>query len=54
MDESRIDDIPQVSLEENALLIKNSEEEVRKAVFQTEHNTAPDPDAFHTKFYQIF
>jgi hypothetical protein len=40
MDESQTDDIPQVSSEENALLIK--------------HNKAPGPDGFSAKFYQIF
>jgi hypothetical protein len=35
MDESRIDDIPQVSPEENAILTSPySEEEIWKAVFQ--------------------
>jgi hypothetical protein len=55
MDESRIDDIPQVSPQENASL--NSpyiEEEIRKAVFQMEHNKAPGPDGFSAEFYQNF
>jgi hypothetical protein len=39
MDESRTDDITQVSVEENNLLaIEYSEEEVRKAISQMEHN----------------
>jgi hypothetical protein len=29
-----------------------SEEEVRKAVFQMEHNKAPGPDGFPAEFYQ--
>ena len=42
MDESRTNDIPQVSYEENAILIAPySEEEVKKAAFQMEHNKAP-------------
>jgi hypothetical protein len=55
MDESRTDDIPQVSLQENALLTAEySEEEVRKVVFQMEQNKAPGPDGFAAEFYQIF
>jgi mannosylglycoprotein endo-beta-mannosidase len=55
MDETQIDDIPQVSLEENALLTAvYSEDEVRKAIFEMEHNKAPGPDGFSAEFYQIF
>jgi hypothetical protein len=55
MDESRIDDIPQVSPEENAILTSPySEVEIRKAVFQMEHNKAPGPDGFPAEFYQSF
>jgi hypothetical protein len=44
---SRIDDIPQVSEEENALLTTPYiEEEVKKVAFQMEHNKAPGPDGF--------
>jgi hypothetical protein len=40
MDESRTTDIPQVSIEENNLLTAPYfEEEVKKAIFQMEHNT---------------
>ena len=53
MDESRTDDIPQVSPEENAFLTgPYSEEEVKKAVFLMEHNKAPGPDGFPAEFYQ--
>jgi hypothetical protein len=39
MDETLTDDIPQVSIEKNDLLTADySEEEVRKAIFQMEHN----------------
>jgi hypothetical protein len=49
------DDIPHVSMEENGLLTATySEEEVKKAVFQMEHNKAPGLDGFPTEFYQIF
>jgi hypothetical protein len=55
MDESRTDDIPQVSNAENNFLIAEySEEEVRKAIFQIEHNKAPGPDGFPAEFYQTF
>jgi hypothetical protein len=52
LDESRTADIPQVSDEENDLLTAPySEEEVKKAVFQMEHNKAPGPDGFPAEFY---
>jgi hypothetical protein len=55
MDESRIDDIPQVSgAENNFLTSEYSEEEVMKAIFQMEHNKAPGLDGFPAKFYQTF
>lgn len=54
LDESRIDDIPQVTPEENNLLTASySEEEVRKAVFLMD-NKAPGPDGFPAEFYQVF
>jgi hypothetical protein len=55
MDESQIDDIPQVSVEKNNFLTAEySEEEVRKAIFQMELNKAPGPDGFLAEFYQTF
>ena len=54
MDESRHDDIPQVSSEENELLTqKFSEVEVKEAIFQMEHNKAPGPNGFPTEFHQV-
>jgi hypothetical protein len=42
-------------MEENGLLTAPySEEEVKKAVFQMEHNKAPGPDDFPAEFYQTF
>jgi mannosylglycoprotein endo-beta-mannosidase len=53
MDETRMDDIPQISMEDNDLLIAEySEEEVRKTVSKMEHNKVPD--GFPAEFYQIF
>ncbi|KAM0896124.1 hypothetical protein ACQ4PT_023387 [Festuca glaucescens] len=55
LDETRTEDIPQVSQAENNFLTSTySEEEVRKAVFQMEHNKAPGPDGFPAEFYQSF
>ena len=52
MDESRTEDIPQVSEEENNhLTAPYTEEEVKKAVFQMEHNKARGPDGFPAEFY---
>jgi hypothetical protein len=57
MDESYRDDIPQVTVtaEENELLIAEfMEEEIRGAIFQMNHSTAPGPDGFPLEFYQVF
>ena len=55
MDETRTEDIPQVSNEENTFLNSPfTEEEIKKAVFQMEHNKAPRPDGFPAEFYQHF
>jgi hypothetical protein len=55
MDESRTDNIPQIFNEENAhLTAPYTEEEVKHAVFQVEHNKAPGPDGFPAEFYQNF
>jgi hypothetical protein len=44
-----------VSEEENEVLVAPfSEEEVKMAVFDTEHNKAPGPDGFPVEFYQFF
>jgi hypothetical protein len=55
MDESRTDDIPQVTVEENNLLTAHyTEKEVKKAIFQMEQNKAPGLDGFAAEFYQNF
>ena len=53
--ESRVDDIPQVSeLENNILIAKFFEAEVKEAIFSMEHNKAPGLDGFPAEFYQVF
>ena len=55
LDESRTEDIPQVSELENEHLTQDFQEsEVREAIFQMEHNKAPGPDGFPAEFYQVF
>ena len=55
LDEARTDGIAQVTAEENDILTAPfSEEEVRAAVFQMEHNKAPGPYGFPAEFYQSF
>jgi hypothetical protein len=53
LDESRVEDIMQVSHEKNELVVKPfTVDEVREAIFQMDHNKAPGPDGFPTEFYQ--
>jgi len=53
--EDQILDIPQVSPEENDILVADfTESEVREAIFQMENNKAPGPDGFPAEFYQVF
>ena len=55
LDETLRHDIPQVSEEENEVLVAPfSEEEVKMAIFDMEHNKAPGPDGFPAEFYQFF
>jgi hypothetical protein len=55
LDESQRDDIPQMTYEENRLLVVDfTEEELKKTLFQMEHNKSPGSDGFPTKFYQLF
>ncbi|WVZ84217.1 hypothetical protein U9M48_031271 [Paspalum notatum var. saurae] len=55
LDENRLDDIPQVSPQENDLLSAPfTVDEVRSAIFRMEHNKAPRPYGFPPEFYQVF
>jgi hypothetical protein len=55
LNESMVDDIPQISPMENEFLeAEFSKKEVREAVFQMKHNKAPGPDEFPVEFYQAF
>jgi hypothetical protein len=52
MMENRVDDIPQVTDEENDILTTMfTEEEIKEAIFQMEHNKTPRPDGFPAEFY---
>jgi hypothetical protein len=52
--EDQIHDIPQVSNEENEILIAEfTKNEVREDIFQMEHNKAPGLNGFPTEFYQV-
>jgi len=53
MGEDIIHDIPQLSREENDIIIADfTEKEVHDAIFQMELNKAPGPDGFLAEFYQ--
>jgi hypothetical protein len=53
--EDQISDIPQVSPKQNESFIADfTENKVREAIFQMEHNKAPGPDGFPAEFYQVF
>jgi hypothetical protein len=55
LNESSVEDIPQVTGEESGRLIEEfSEKEIRDAIFQMKHNKAPRPDGFPAEFYQVF
>jgi hypothetical protein len=55
LDADRSDDISQVTGEENAILTAPfSENEIKVAIFQIEHNKAPGLDGFPVEFYQKF
>jgi hypothetical protein len=55
LESDRTDDITQVIEVENAILMAPfSEEEVKAAIFQMEHNKAPGPNDFTADFYKKF
>ena len=55
LDEQQTEDITQVTTLETELLVDGfSENEIKAAVFQMEHNKAPGPDEFPSEFYQVF
>jgi hypothetical protein len=52
MIESEIDDIPELSQEENRILTAGfTEKEVYDTIMQMEKNKAPGPDGFLAEFY---
>jgi hypothetical protein len=52
LDESRVDNIVQVSQEENDLFLRPfTINEVQEAIFQMEHNKAPSLNGFSAEFY---
>jgi mannosylglycoprotein endo-beta-mannosidase len=52
LDMANVEDIPQISSEENDRLTADfTIEEVKEAIFQMEHNKAPGPDGFPAEFY---
>ena len=55
MDESRVEDVPQLVADENDILIAPfSEKEVFNAISQIKNNKAPGPDGFPAEFYKKF
>jgi hypothetical protein len=55
LDVRQRDDIPRVTDEKNGLLVESfTEEEVKRDVFQMEHNKSSGPDGFPTEFYHVF
>ena len=53
LDESMVDDIPQLKDEENEVITAPfSEKEVFDAISQMENNKAPGPDGFPAEFYK--
>ena len=53
LDESRIEDVPQLTAVENDILATPfSEKEVFEAIAQMKNNKAPGPDGFSAEFYK--
>jgi hypothetical protein len=55
LNESLVEDIPQVTSTESEMLVSEfSEKEIREAIFQMKHNKVSGPDGFPAEFYQVF
>ena len=53
LDESRIEDVPQLTAVENDILVAPfSEKEVFEAISQMKNNKAPGPNGFPAEFYK--
>ena len=53
LDESRVEDVPQLETDENEILTAPfTEKEVFEAIAQMENNKAPGPDGFPAEFYK--
>ena len=53
LDESRNEDVPQLTASDNAILVAPfTEKEVFEAISQMENNKAPGPDGFPVEFYK--
>ena len=53
LDESRVDDVPQLETDENEILTAPfTEKEVFEAIAQMKNNKAPGPDGFPAEFYK--
>ena len=53
LDESRIEDVPQLTAVENDILVAPfSKKEVFEAISQMKNNKAPGPDGFPAEFYK--
>jgi hypothetical protein len=53
LNETMVKDIVQASQEKNDRIVRPfTYDEVREAIFQMEHNKAPEPDGFLVEFYQ--
>ena len=51
--ESRIEDVPQLTVDDNDILVAPfSEKEVFEAIVQMKNNKAPGPDGFPAEFYK--
>lgn len=55
MDETRTNDIPQISAEDNEIFFMQfTKKQIKEAIFQMKHNKALGPDGFLAEFFQVF